>query len=186
VKSDFCRKELRLKAAFLDQVPQLRLEGEDIFLGGAVVGSVWIEAGAARLIEHPNGRFAIAEGDFTADEGTGEREGVHRGGYFSSGDERRFLFFFRFQLEGFYQLDAQIKDQESSVHVGERVAEVLFEVALEVRHGGTFRRPLFKGFFLFGSELAGAEHGMFVNDACALPSSNRGRDEIYGRIEGRR
>ena len=170
-----CRWEDGSEPAFLDQIAELRLEFHDVLTGRAVAGRVRIEARAARLIEHPDARLAIAEGDFPADQRARERERVHGGGDFPRGDELRLFLFFRLHFRGFHQLDSEVEDEKTGVHVSERVPEVLLQVALEIRHGGSLGGPLLESFFLFRSELAGAEHVAVLAGSHQLPSPKTSR-----------
>ncbi len=168
--ADLCLSWARSEPAFLDQIAELELELLDILGRRTVACRVRIQAGAARLIEHPDAGFAIAEGDLATDERAGQGEAVHGGRDLARRDRRRLflLLFHDFRL--FDQLDAEVEDEKTGVHVGEGVSEIVFQMALEVGHGGSLGGPLLERVFLFRGEFAGAEHAFFVNDARRLPS----------------
>ena len=164
----------RSQSAFLDQIAELDLELLNIFRRRPVIDGFWRKAGAAGLIEHPDGGFAIAENDLAADQRAGPRQGVHGGFDKASWHGRGLGFLLFFDLWLFDQLDAEIEDEKTGVHVSEGVAEVLLQVALEVGHRGSFGGPLLEGFFLFRSEFAGAEHALFLSATRGLPSIKMG------------
>lgn len=70
-EGDSCLFQVVSKPAFLDQITQLLLKFKNILLCWAIPWRVGIEAGATGLIEHPDGRLAVAEGDFSTDQGPG-------------------------------------------------------------------------------------------------------------------
>lgn len=96
------------EATFLDEIAQLFLEFQNIFLGGAVARCVWVESGAAGLVEHPNGSLTVAECDFSTDECAGQGESVHGGADKSGGHGSEFFFLFGHDFGFLDQLDFQV------------------------------------------------------------------------------
>ena len=154
----------------------MHLELHDIFLTRTVTGCIGIQPRAAHLIEHPHGRLAIAEGHPAADQRTGQREGIHCHHHLTSGGRWSFRFFDFLGGFGFLdEVDAKIEDQETCVHVSDGDAELLLEVALQIRHGGTLCGTLFEKIHLIRCELAAAEHALFIGWECrpAKPQARR-------------
>jgi ATP-dependent DNA helicase RecQ len=183
---EFCLKarDTQLQAALFDQFTQLFLKFGDVLWGWVVACGVRIEAGPPSLIEHPDCGFTVAERDFSANESARQRQGIHGGANNASGNGCGFFFLFRNNFRLFDQLDCEVKNQKTGVHVGEDVVEIVLQVALQIGQGCTLAGPLFKGLDLGRSKFAGAEHATVVNDDGRLPSLKTRRLNSFEACHG--